>query len=99
MCDDYGNRVRYSAYVEAFSELRIPVRFPQAAPNMEPRGDIWPTETAPVIRRVGEHNEFAQLRWGFPPSRPKAPAVINFRSENRHFPKGRCLITRQISLE
>jgi hypothetical protein len=53
---------------------------------------IWPSETAPVIRRVGEQNEFAQLRWGFPPPRPKASAVINFRSENRHFPKGRCLI-------
>jgi putative SOS response-associated peptidase YedK len=92
MCNDYGNHIPYSAYIEAFSELRIPVRFPQAAPNLEPRSDIRPTETAPVIRRVGEHNEFAQLRWGFPPSRPKAAAVINFRSENRHFPKGRCLI-------
>ena len=32
------------------------------------------------------------LRWGFPPARPKAGPVINFRSENRRFEKGRCLI-------
>ena len=33
-----------------------------------------------------------QLRWGFPPARPKGAPVINFRSEGRGFPKGRCLI-------
>ena len=33
-----------------------------------------------------------KLRWGFPPARPKGPPVINFRSEGRRFPKGRCLI-------
>jgi putative SOS response-associated peptidase YedK len=92
MCNDFGNRIPYSAYVEEFSHLRIPVRFPAASPNLEPRDDIWPTETAPVIRQTDEGNEFVQLRWGFPPSRPKAPAVINFRSEGRRFPKGRCLV-------
>ena len=29
---------------------------------------------------------------GFAPSRPKAPPVINFRSEGRRFPNGRCLV-------
>ena len=92
MCNDFGNRIPYSAYVEEFSQLRIPVKFPEAAPNLEPRDDIWPTETAPVIRQGDGGNEFVQLRWGFPPPRPKAPAVINFRSESRRFPKGRCLV-------
>ena len=50
MCNDYGNRIPYSAYLEAFSQLRIPVRFHEAAPNLEPRDDIWPTDTASVIR-------------------------------------------------
>jgi putative SOS response-associated peptidase YedK len=72
MCNDYGNHIPYSAYLEAFSQTRIPVRFPVSAPNLEPREDIWPTETAPVIRRVEEGIEFTQLRWGFPPARPKA---------------------------
>ena len=33
-----------------------------------------------------------QLRWGFPPPKPKAGPVINFRSENRRFTHGRCLV-------
>jgi putative SOS response-associated peptidase YedK len=32
------------------------------------------------------------MRWGFPPARPKAPPVINFRSEGRRFERGRCLV-------
>jgi putative SOS response-associated peptidase YedK len=36
--------------------------------------------------------EFTQLRWGFPAGRPKGAPVINFRSERRRFPKGRCLV-------
>ncbi|MGE0627582.1 MAG: SOS response-associated peptidase [Hyphomicrobiaceae bacterium] len=90
MCNDYGNRIPYSAYVEAFSEIRIPLKFPTAAPNLEPRDDIWPTENAPLIRRRDDGVELVQLRWGV--SRPKAPPVINFRSEGRRFPNGRCLV-------
>ena len=92
MCNDYGNRVHYSEYVEAFSQIRLPLILPKAAPNLEPRDDIWPTDVAPIIRRSGEGVELAQLRRGFPPSRPKAPPVINFRSEGRRFASGRCLI-------
>jgi putative SOS response-associated peptidase YedK len=92
MCNDYGNEIPYSAYLEAFSEMHIPLRFPVAAPNPEPRVDIWPTESAPVIRHTEDGAEFAQLRWGFPPGRPKGAPIINFRSEGRRFPKGRCLL-------
>ena len=92
MCNDYGNRVAYSTYVEEFSHLRLPLILPVAAPNLEPRDDIWPTQVAPIIRRHGEGVELAQLRWGFPSSRPKAPPVINFRSEGRRFASGRCLV-------
>jgi putative SOS response-associated peptidase YedK len=92
MCNDYGNDIPYSAYLEAFGETRIPVRFPDAAPNLQSREDIWPTDTAPVIRQGEDGVEFTQLRWGFPPARPKGAPVINFRAEGRHFPKGRCLV-------
>jgi putative SOS response-associated peptidase YedK len=92
MCNDYGNHIPYSAYLEAFSETRVPVRFPVAAPNLQPREDIWPTDTAPVIRQAEDGVEFTQLRWGFPPARPKGAPVINFRSEGRRFPKGRCVV-------
>jgi putative SOS response-associated peptidase YedK len=93
MCNDFGNNIPYSDYLVAFSHTRIPVQWPSAAPNLEPREDIWPTDPAPVIRRLeGGGNEFAVLRWGFPPARPRGAPVINFRSEGRRFPVGRCLV-------
>ena len=92
MCNDFGNRIPYSAYVEEFSQIRLPLRLPHAAPNLEPRDDIWPTETAPIIRRHDDGVALAQLRWVFPPGRPKAGPVINFRSEGRRFSTGRCLV-------
>jgi hypothetical protein len=52
MCNDFGNNIPYSDYLAAFSQTRIPVKWPDAAPNLEPRDDIWPTDRAPVIRRI-----------------------------------------------
>jgi putative SOS response-associated peptidase YedK len=93
VCNDFGNHILYSDYLAAFGQTRIPVRWPKAAPNLEPREDIWPTDKAPVIRRLEDGtNEFSELRWGFPPARPKGAPIINFRSEKRRFPVGRCLI-------
>lgn len=34
----------------------------------------------------------SQMRWGFPPGRPKAGPVINYRAEGRAFTTGRCLV-------
>ena len=92
MCNDYGNRIPYSAYLEAFSHLKIRLFTPGGAPNLEPRDDIWPTDVAPIIRANEDGAELIQLRWGFPPGRPKGPPVINMRSEKRRFPRGRCLV-------
>jgi len=92
MCNDYGNRVPYDAYVEAFSHLKIRLRAPGGPPNLEPRDDIWPTDHAPIIRSAGGGAELCQMRWGFPPPRPKGPPIINMRSEGRRFAHGRCLV-------
>ena len=94
MCNDYGNRIPYSDYVEEFSQLRIPLKIPEdrGIPNLEPRDDIRPTDPAPVIRRMEDGVALDELRWGFPPARPRAPPVINFRSEGRRFVTGRCLV-------
>jgi putative SOS response-associated peptidase YedK len=92
MCNDYANHVPWSAYVEAFSEIKLPVVLPKAALNLEPRDDIWPTDVAPIIRPTPGGVEIAQMRWGFPPPRPKASPVINFRSEGRKFERGRGLV-------
>ena len=72
MCNDYGNHISYSDYLVAFSQSRIRVKWPAAAPNLEPRDDIWPTDPGPVIRRLEDGtNEFALLRWGFRLRSPK----------------------------
>ena len=93
MCNDCGNHIPYSDYLAAFSQNRIRVKWPAAAPNLEPRDDIWPPDPGPVIRHLEDGtNEFAVLHWGFPPAKPKGAPVINFRSEGRRFPAGRCLI-------
>ena len=93
MCNDYGLRVPISELGEAFSEIRLPLVFPSGAPNLQPRDDIWPTESAPVVRRAGDCAELVQLRWGFDPGRPKAAPVINFRSDGRRFADSRrCLV-------
>src|SRR3712207_1168133 len=94
MCNNYANRVPYSVYVEEFSQTRLPLILPEpgAAPNLEPRDEIRPTDPAPIVRKVEGGVELKQLRWGFPPKRPKAPPVINFRSEGRSFAHGRCLV-------
>src|SRR5258705_6510393 len=70
VCNNFGNNIPYSDYLAAFSQTRIPVKWPSAAPNLEPREDIWPTDRAPVIRRLEDGtNEFSELRWGFPKSK------------------------------
>ena len=94
MCNDYGHRVNWRDHVEAFGQQGLALVAPGAgaAPNLEPRDEIWPTEIAPVIRPVTGGVEMAQLRWGLAPSRPKAPVIINLRSEGRRFANGRCLV-------
>jgi putative SOS response-associated peptidase YedK len=83
MCNDYRNRVPHSAYVQEFSHLKLPLILPRAAPNLEPRDEIWPTEIAPVIRAVEGGVELLRIRSGLAPSRPKTPVIINMRSEGR----------------
>jgi putative SOS response-associated peptidase YedK len=91
MCNDYANRVPFSAYREAFSQTRLPLVGPEAPPNLEPRDDIRPTDPAPILRLAPGGVELVSLRWGFAPARPKAGPVINFRSEGRRFGAGRVL--------
>ena len=46
MCNDYGNRIPFSAYLD-FSHLKILLLAPGGALNLEPRDDIWPSDVAP----------------------------------------------------
>jgi putative SOS response-associated peptidase YedK len=71
----------------------MPIVAPLAPPNLESRSDIWPSEQAPVFRRLEGGVELARLRWGFEPTKPKGRPVINFRSDGRSFASSRrCLV-------
>jgi putative SOS response-associated peptidase YedK len=53
------------------------VKWQDAIPNLQPRDEIWPTDKAPVIRRLeDETNDFTELRWSFPPPQPKRPPAF-----------------------
>ncbi len=58
MCNDHGNNIPYSAYLDAFSQTRVLIVFPRAAPNLEPRGNIWPTDIAPAVRQTDDGAEY-----------------------------------------
>jgi putative SOS response-associated peptidase YedK len=93
MCNRYGYNSPLHRLVEVFEAVDLPFRWPEAAPNLAPLEEINPTDPAPVVRLADDDGvRLETLRWGFPPGRPRAGPVINFRSENRRFEKGRCLI-------
>jgi putative SOS response-associated peptidase YedK len=94
MCNLYSEKVNYRQLVDEFSQLKLPIVLPgpEAAPNLPELEQVRPTDIAPIVRPAEGGVELAQLKWGFSPGRPKAPPIINFRSEGRRFGRGRCLI-------
>jgi putative SOS response-associated peptidase YedK len=90
MCNDYRSRVELGTIGQDFSDLRIPLRFPEGMPNLEPRDDIRITDRGPIVRWSGEGAELVQRRWSWPG--PGGKPVYNFRSDGREFASGRCLI-------
>ncbi|THD80595.1 MAG: SOS response-associated peptidase [Phenylobacterium sp.] len=90
MCNEFASRQPLDKIAQAFSELSLPLHWAGGAPNLEPRDSIRPTDPAPIVVGSAEGAELKQLRWGF--VQPGRPPVINFRSEGRRFPQGRCLI-------
>lgn len=91
MCNEYRFKQSLDKIAQEFSQVRLPLHWTGGAPNLEPRDSIRPTDPAPVILGDGAGGaELLTLRWGF--VQPGRPPVINFRSEGRRFPSGRCLI-------
>lgn len=90
MCNEYRFRQSLDRIVDEFSRLRLPIHWAGGAPNLEPRESIRPTDPAPVVVGSPQGPELKQLRWGF--TQPKGGPVINFRSDGRRFPSGRCLV-------
>lgn len=90
MCNEYRFKQTLDRLAQEFSALKLPLHWAGGAPNLEPRDSIRPTDPAPIVLGASEGAELKQLRWGFVQS--NRPPVINFRSEGRRFPTGRCLV-------
>lgn len=91
MCNDYEQHVTHQQYQAAIKALELdsseaPAELPQA-------DDIRIGDLGPVLTAAGNGVEVVSMRFGWPPPRPKAPPVFNFKSDGRHFDKSkRCLV-------
>ena len=93
MCNDYRSRVELDTTKQDFSDIKIRIRFPEGLPNLQPRDDIRITDTGPIVRAAPDEPgaaDLVQRRWSWPGAGGRP--VYNFRSENREFTNGRCLI-------
>ena len=101
MCNENRRRVALDLIIEGFSQVRIPLRFPEGMPNLAPLDSIRITDRNAIVRAPANDSEAppgaAELvvrRWSWPG--PGGKPVYNFRSEGRAFGSsesgGRCLI-------
>ena len=56
MCNDYGNRIPYSRYVEEFSHLRLPVFVQGNGPDLAPRA----ANKKPIFNFRSEKRDFTR---------------------------------------
>jgi putative SOS response-associated peptidase YedK len=93
MCNEYEFQLKYDEYVEMMRHEDIGNPSGESAASMPQLASVRIGDTAPVMRAAGNVIELAPMRFGFPPPRPRAGPVFNFRSEGRSFEKSnRCLV-------
>jgi putative SOS response-associated peptidase YedK len=89
MCNEYAQERSLDELLKEFGQLELPLTWDGGAPNMEPRASIRPTDPSYIVTGRNRAAHLSQMRWGFPG--PRGP-IINFRSDGRSFPNGRCLV-------
>lgn len=91
MCNDYEQHVTHKQYLDAIKALELDTT--DARAELPQADDIRIGDMGPVLRAAGNGVEVVSMRFGWPPPRPKAPPVFNFKSDGRHFDKSkRCLV-------
>jgi putative SOS response-associated peptidase YedK len=90
MCNEIRRNIALGNIRDDFSQLRIPLRFPEGLPNLAPLDSIRITDPAAIVRMGEDGAELVVRRWSWPG--PNKKPVYNFRSEGRQFTSGRCLI-------
>jgi putative SOS response-associated peptidase YedK len=93
MCNDYEQHVAYADYQAAIRAAELATPAAESAADLPQADDIRIGDLGPVLRAAGNGAELIEMRFGWPPPRPKAPPVFNFKSDGRHFDKSkRCII-------
>ncbi len=105
MCNEAARRISLGQIREDWSQIKIPLLFPEGLPNMAPLDSIRITDPTVIIRAAASDApgnalaaELVTRRWSWPlTSGPGAgKPLYNLRSEGRRFGNsasgGRCLI-------
>ncbi|WP_425230691.1 SOS response-associated peptidase family protein [Sphingomonas sp.] len=96
MCNEAARRIALHQLRQDWSQLKIPLRFPEGLPNLAPLDSIRITDPTLILRADpdGAGAEGVIRRWSWPG--PTGKPVYNFRSEGRRLTNfadgGRCLI-------
>jgi putative SOS response-associated peptidase YedK len=93
MCNDYEQQVAYADYLRAVKAADLEPPAGESEADLRCADDIRIGDVGPVIRTRGNGIELVPMTFGFPPPRPKAGPVFNFKSDGRHFADSkRCII-------
>lgn len=100
MCNEAARRISLGQLREDWSQLRIPLLFPEGLPNLEPVASFRITDTTLILRAARDAApdtpaaEAVMRRWSWPA--PGGKPVYNYRADDREFrngpSQGRCLI-------
>lgn len=94
MCNEVARRIALNVVREDFSQLRIPLHFPEGLPNLEPLASIRITDSTAIVRWRDDGAELVQRQWSW--RGPSGKPVYNYRSDGRQFRNsdagGRCLV-------
>lgn len=90
MCNAYEQQITHAAYRKAIEALELSASSDEA---LETAGEVRIGDLGPVLRAAGNGVELVLMRFGWPPARPKAGPVFNFKSDKRSFADSRrCVI-------
>lgn len=93
MCNDYEQHVSHADYVKAIRALDLATPSSESADDLPQADDIKIGDLGPVLVVSGNGVELKPMTFGWPPPRPKAGPVFNFKSDGRNFADSkRCLI-------
>ena len=91
MCNAYEQQVTHAQYRKAIDALELAASSNDEA--LETSGEVRIGDMGPVLRAAGNGVELVLMRFGWPPPRPKAGPVFNFKSDKRSFVDSRrCII-------